>query len=93
MSAIAAPIAERVAAQTDVKQSATRLLDLIHGWKNYVVSENGAYPDTLTGAELADLYQEAGGVAARDYPDLESEQNAVCRFIIDRSCRRCCNPD
>lgn len=73
-----------IAEQPATKTPGTRLLDLLHGWKNYVASEQGAYPDTLSGEELADMYQEAGAIAAQGYPDLESEQAAVCKFVVER---------
>ena len=73
-----------IAEETSVKTPSTRLLDLIQGWGNYVDAENGAYPDTLTPDALADLYQDAGIVFGQDYPDTESEQAAVCKFVVQR---------
>ena len=72
------------AAQPTVKTPVTRLLDMVQGWERYVDEEEGEYPDTLTTDGIAALYREAGGIADRDYPDLESEQNAVCRFVTER---------
>ena len=67
-----------------VKTPSTRLLDLLYGWADFIDAEESAYPDTLTPDVLADLYQEAGAVFGQAYPDFESEQDAVCRFMTER---------
>lgn len=72
------------ALESAVKTPVTRLLDLLVGWTNYVSDENGEFPDSLTADHIAALYSEAGGIADRDYPDLQSEQDAVCRFVTER---------
>lgn len=65
------------------KTPVTRLLDLTCGWSNFVSEEHNKYPDTVRGDAIADLYQAAGALA-EDYPDLESEQNAVRAFMTER---------
>ena len=70
--------------QPAVKRPITRLLDMVQGWERYIDEEEGEYPDTLTVDGIAALYHDAGGIADRDYPDLESEQDAVCRFVTER---------
>ncbi len=70
--------------QTELKTPSTRILDLLHGWGDYVASEENAYPDTLDASEIADLYQLAGNAVFRDYPDIETERDAVCRFVTEK---------
>jgi len=73
-----------VAEETVSKTPMNRLLDMLAGWADYVGHEEDEYPDTLKGEQIAGLYQEAGALMERDFPDIESEQDAVCRFVTER---------
>ena len=70
--------------QTKSKTPSVRVLDLLAGWIEYVDRQNGEYPDTLSYDDVADLYQTAGEVACRDFPDSETERDAVCRFLTEK---------
>ncbi len=76
--------AEGNAAQSELKTPIVRLRDMLQGWANYVDDEEGQYPDALAVSEITALYRESGRLSEKDYPDLESEENAVCRFVNDK---------
>ncbi len=73
-----------VAEKSETKTPSNRLLDLLHGWKEFAYSDETTYPDPVVNEALADAYQEAGVVACRDYPDKDTERDAACRFVIEK---------
>ena len=70
---------------TSTKSPATRLLDLLAGWTDYVDhDEDHQLVDAALPAEqIAQLYQEAGALACEEF-DLNGEADAVRAFMIER---------
>ena len=65
-------------------QRLERVQDLLAGWTEYVSGLEGEYPDGLTSEEIGAVYQDAGRLLERNYPDIESERDAICRFVNEK---------
>ena len=70
--------AQRVAA---AKAPTARLLDLLAGWSQYVSAEEGM-EDTVSAEEIADLYQEAGAIQAKDTQEAEQVRQFVQQRVL-----------
>jgi hypothetical protein len=67
--------------QEELKTPATRLLDMLGGWAQYVSQDeaNGIKDPMLSSEEIGALYQQAGELNLSD-PDEET----VYRFVMER---------
>src|SRR5688572_20444967 len=66
------------------KTAATRLLDLLAGWSEFVTNdeESGVYDPALTAEEIAGLYQAAGAQSLQwDALSEADEDQAVREFV------------
>ena len=59
----------------------TRLMDMLAGWREFAVSSTDERGSLVTSKDIDNIYQRAGNLV-RPYPDLDTERDAVCRFII-----------
>ena len=67
-----------------VKDPATRLLDLVAGWANFVEDTEDHDPDIVRSANLHILLQEAGEYVAQLDGVSNSDQEALIRSFIER---------
>ena len=69
------------------KTAATRLLDLLAGWSEFVANdeESGVKDPSLTSEEIGDLYQAAGAQSLQwDSLSVDDEDRAVREFVETR---------
>ena len=73
------------AAKQQPKTAATRLLDLLAGWSEFVANdeESGVNDPALTAEQIADLYQAAGAQSFQWDSLSEAQQEQAVREFIE----------